>query len=273
LRGVDVVFPLLHGPYGEDGTVQGLLELAGIPYVGAGVSASAVGMDKALMKALFHEQGLPIPEFCVVRRGEWEKDRASRLAFIAAVLGAPPFFVKPSNSGSSIGISRVSTPEALVQAIDQACLYDRKVLVERAIDAREVECSVLGNEDPIASVVGEIVPKGPFYDYASKYTEGGMSLVVPAVLPPELLEQTRELALRAYRAIDCAGMARVDFFVRRTDLALLVNEINTIPGFTAMSVFPKLWEASGLPYPRLVDRLIELALERAADRARSHPTA
>ena len=259
LRHLDVVVVMLHGPYGEDGTIQGLFELADLPYVGAGVLASAVGMDKATMKAMFQAHGLPVVEHLVVTRHEWRTapDRLARR--VAETIGFP-CFVKPTNLGSSVGISRVRDASALPKALDEAARHDRKILVERAVRGREIEVSVLGNDEPVASLPGEITYAGEFYDYATKYTEGRARLTVPAPIPPETSRRIRELALAAYRAIDCAGMARVDFFLEGD--RVLVNEINTIPGFTATSGYARMWEASGLGYGDLLDRLIDLALER-----------
>jgi D-alanine-D-alanine ligase len=259
---LDVVFPVLHGPYGEDGTVQGLLELADLPYVGAGVLASAVGMDKATMKAVFRAHGLPVVLHHVVRRHEWAADPAGVARRVAGELGYP-CFVKPSNLGSSVGISKVGAPAALADAVAAAFAHDRKILIERGIAGREVEVSVLGNDHPEASVPGEILPGKEWYDYEAKYTDGIAKLVIPAPVPPALAAEFRRLAVGAFRAIDAAGLARVDFFLEGDD-RIWVNEINTIPGFTRFSAYPQLWEASGLPYARLVDRLIELALERHA---------
>jgi D-alanine-D-alanine ligase len=261
-EGFDVVFPVLHGPYGEDGTIQGLLDLAGIPYVGAGVLASAVGMDKAVQKVLFRAAGLPVVPHIVVHERDWREDR-ERVEAAAADIGYP-LFVKPAALGSSVGVTKVHEPEHLDRAVEVALGYGRKILVERAMEgARELEISVLGNDDPVASVAGEIVPKGhEFYDYEAKYIdEHGAELVIPADVPPEVLEEAQRMAVAAFRAIDAAGMARVDFFYREPD-ELIVNEINTIPGFTTISMYPKLWEASGLSYAELVDRLIRLAMER-----------
>ncbi|GIU96389.1 MAG: D-alanine--D-alanine ligase [Actinomycetota bacterium] len=258
---VDVVFPVLHGPFGEDGTVQGLLEVAGVPYVGAGVLGSAVGMDKAVQKVLFAAAGLPVVPHEVVRELEWSDDREGVLARVEA-LGVPSF-AKPATLGSSIGITKVHGADELEPAIDEAFRYARKVLVERAIEgAREIEVAVLGNDDPVASVAGEIVPQGhEFYDYEAKYLdEHGARLLVPADLGDELHARVRRMAVAAFRAAEAAGMARVDFFVRGEEV--WVNEINTIPGFTQISMYPKLWEASGLAYPELVERLIELAIDR-----------
>jgi len=265
---VDVVFPVLHGPYGEDGTIQGLLEMAGVPYVGAGVLASAAGMDKAVMKALFLQAGLPVVGHILVSRKEWEAAPDAALDRIEESVGYP-CFVKPANLGSSVGISKAVDRTALAEALRTAARYDRKLIVEKGVDAREVECSVLGNDEPVASVPGEVVPCNAFYDYRAKYLDEGSQLLIPAPLPPETTEEVRWLAVEAFKAVDCAGMARVDFFVEHGTGRVLVNEINTIPGFTKISMYPKLWEASGLPYPRLIDRLIELALERHAEKMRN----
>src|SRR5213080_1566335 len=264
-QGLDVVVIMLHGPYGEDGTIQGLFELADVPYVGAGVLASAVGMDKATMKAVFQAHGLPVVEHLVVARHEWRgaPERVARR--VAETLGFP-CFVKPSNLGSSVGISKVRDAGALPRALDEAARYDRKILVERAVSGREIEVSVLGNNEPVASLPGEITYAGEFYDYATKYADGQARLTVPASLPAETTGRIRALALEAYRAIDCAGMARVDFFLEGD--RILVNEINTIPGFTATSGYARMWEASGLGYGELLDRLIELALERQREKTR-----
>jgi len=261
---LDVVFPVLHGTYGEDGTVQGLLELAGIPYVGAGVLASALGMDKAAMKEVFQALGIPIVPFRAVLRRRWEQEPETVLRELEAALGYP-CFVKPANLGSSVGVTRCRDREELRQGLDQACRYDRKLVIEKGVRCRELECSVLGNDDPEASVVGEILPARPFYDYAAKYLDPRTRLAIPADIPEEIARQVRNLAIRAFCAIDCAGMARVDFFWDLDSGQVLVNEINTIPGFTAVSMYPKLWEASGLSYSQLLDRLIELARERHAD--------
>src|SRR5437867_6983587 len=258
-QGLDVVVIMLHGPYGEDGTIQGLFELADLPYVGAGVLASAVGMDKATMKAVFQAHSLPVVEHLVVTRHEWRTapDRLARR--VAETIGFP-CFVKPSNLGSSVGISHVRDVRALPKALDEAARHGQKLLVERAVRGREIEVSVLGNNEPVTSLPGEITYPGDFYDYATKYTEGRARLTVPAPIPPETGRRIRELAIAAYRAIDCAGMARVDFFLDGD--RILVNEINTIPGFTATSGYARMWEASGLGYGELLERLIELALER-----------
>jgi D-alanine-D-alanine ligase len=262
---LDVVFPVLHGTYGEDGTVQGLLEMAGIPYVGAGVLASAVGMDKAAMRAAFRDAGIPLCRWLVTRphlESAADVERRIRETF------GFPCFVKPANLGSSVGISKVNGPETLAAALAEAASFDPKVVVEEGVDARELECGVIGNDAPEASVVGEIVPSHEFYDYVDKYVDDGARSVIPANLPPQTVETVRALAIDAFRAVDCSGLARVDFFVEKTSGRVLVNEINTMPGFTRSSMFPRLWEASGLPLPALVERLVSLALERHAARAR-----
>jgi D-alanine-D-alanine ligase len=264
-QGLDVVFIALHGPYGEDGTIQGLLETADIPYVGAGVLASAVGMDKATMKTVFRAHGLPIVEYVVILRHQWRAEPETVAGHVADALGFP-CFVKPSNLGSSVGISKAKAPADLAAALDEAARHDRKLIVERAVQGREIEVSVLGNDAPEASLPGEIVYEGEWYDYATKYAEGQARLVCPAPLTPELTARVRELAVAAFRAIDCAGMARVDFFLEGGQI--LVNEINTIPGFTSTSGYARMWEASGLTYPDLVQRLVDLAVER--HREKSH---
>jgi len=272
LADVDVVFPVLHGPYGEDGTVQGLLELANLPYVGAEVTASALGMDKALQKTIFRQKGIPVVDFLVVKRREWEREPEAVLARVEAAPGYP-CFAKPVNLGSSVGITKARHRHELRTALDIAARYDRRILVEQsAEDCREIEVSVLGNDDPIASIPGEIVPHREFYDYIAKYVDDDTELKIPADLPPPVTARVRELGVQAFLAIDCAGMARVDLFVARDFSRIYVNELNTIPGFTAISMYPQLWEASGLPYPELLDRLIELALERHADKSRSQIT-
>jgi D-alanine-D-alanine ligase len=263
---LDVVFPVLHGPYGEDGTLQGLLELADVPYVGAGVLASAVGMDKATMKAVFRAHGLPVVAHVVLRDHEWAATPGAWRRRVADELGYP-CFVKPANLGSSVGISKVTAARALDAAVDAAFTHDRKILVERGIAGREIEVSVLGNDAPEASVPGEILPGREWYDYEAKYTDGVAKLLIPAPLSSGLAAEFRRLAVAAFHAIDAAGLARVDFFLD-TDEQIWVNEINTIPGFTRFSAYPRLWEASGLAYPALVDRLIALALERHARKRR-----
>jgi D-alanine-D-alanine ligase len=265
---VDVVFPVLHGTFGEDGTVQGLLELADIPYVGAGVLASATGMDKDVMKRLFRDAGLPILPWALTLRADWKSEPDKVRRGIERRLRYP-LFVKPANMGSSVGITKVHHRRELGAALDLAAQYDRKILVEKGIDAREIECSVLGNDSPEASVPGEVVPINEFYDYEAKYIKEGSELIIPARLTVRQTKQVREVSLRAFRAIDGAGMGRVDFLLDRKTGKLYLNEINTIPGFTSISMYPKLWEASGLPYSRLLDRLIELAIERHEEKART----
>ena len=256
---LDVVLIMLHGPQGEDGTVQGLLELAGLPYTGAGVLASAMGMDKGAMKDMFRAHGLPVVEYFLVRRADWQHDRGAAARAAAERIGFP-CFVKPANLGSSVGISKVKSAEDLPAALALALGHDRRALVERAVQGREVEVAVLGNDAPVASVPGEVCYSGEWYDYETKYAAGQMTFKIPAALPAETTELVRSLAIRAFQAIDCAGMARVDFFIEGE--RVLVNEINTIPGFTATSAYPRLWEASGIPYPELIARLIDLALEK-----------
>jgi D-alanine-D-alanine ligase len=263
---LDVIFPVLHGPYGEDGTIQGLLELANVPYVGAGVLASAIGMDKAIMKVVFTARGLPVGPYRVVLRHEWERqgDRLSRELPRALKY---PMFVKPANLGSSVGITKVKSPDQLGEAMALAGSYDRKIVVEAAIpDAREIECAVLGNDEPDASVPGEVIPSREFYDYEAKYIDEGSRIIIPASLPTTAAQEIRRLAIEAFKAIDGAGMARVDFLMSRPDGTIYVNEANTIPGFTTISMYAKLWAASGLDYPALLDRLVSLALERHADK-------
>lgn len=263
---LDVAFPVLHGPFGEDGTVQGLLELAGIPYVGAGVLGSAVGMDKAVMKVLFRSHGLAVTDWTLVRAGRWRSSRDAVCAGIAATL-ALPLFVKPANAGSSVGISKVKTWTALAAAIDLAAAYDVKIVVEQAVPrAREIEVAVLGNDAPEASVPGEIVTTHEFYDYDAKYLDEGSQLFIPAPLDETTTAEIRRQALVAYAAVEGAGMARVDFLVDGGTGGIFLNEVNTIPGFTTISMYPKLWAASGLAYPDLLDRLIALALERRHER-------
>jgi D-alanine-D-alanine ligase len=261
---LDVIFPVLHGPYGEDGTIQGLLELANVPYVGAGVLASALGMDKALMKTVFEARGLPICPWRALTNRDWERDADRYLRELERALKYP-MFVKPANLGSSVGISKAKDAASLGEAIALAGSFDRKIVIEAAVpDARELECAVLGNDDPEASVPGEIVPSREFYDYESKYLDEGSRTIIPAELPKRLADQVRACSIDAFRAIDGAGMARVDFLLARGTNQLYVNEINTIPGFTTISMYAKLWEASGVSYPVLLDRLIALGIERHA---------
>jgi D-alanine-D-alanine ligase len=257
---LDVVWIMLHGPRGEDGTIQGLLELAGLPYVGAGVLASAVGMDKVAMKDMFRAHGLPIVDYLAVKRHEWRREPAAVERAVAEAIGFP-CFTKPANLGSSVGISKVKAAEELPAALALAASHDRRILVERAVQGREVEVAVLGNDQPQASLPGEVCYAGEWYDYETKYGAGHTTFKVPAPLGPEVTRRVRELAIEAFRAIDCAGLARVDFFIEGAS-GVLVNEINTLPGFTASSAYPKLWEASGISYTELISRLIDLALER-----------
>ena len=253
---IDVVFPVLHGTFGEDGTVQGLLKLANIPFVGAGVLGSAIGMDKDVMKRILRDAGIPIAKFKAFR----ENDEISFDA-VSGDLGVP-LFVKPANLGSSVGVAKARDEKEFRAAVRDAFTYDRKILVEEYIQGREIECSVLGNEDPVASLPGEVIPKHEFYSYEAKYIdEDGAALEIPAKLPEETIKRVQDLAVRAFKALECEGMARVDFFLKENG-DLFVNEINTIPGFTSISMYPKLWEASGISYSELVDRLIMLAIER-----------
>ncbi len=264
--GVDVVFPVLHGPYGEDGTVQGLLELANVAYVGAGVLGSAAGMDKAVMKTLFAATGLPIVAHLVALRREWERDAPAITGRVSDTLHYP-VFVKPANLGSSVGISKARSDQEFAVAMELALQFDRKIVIEAAVpDAREIECAVLGNDEPQASVVGEIIPSREFYDYEAKYLDAASELLIPAPLSARHTAEIQRLAVDAFRAVEGAGMARVDFLMARATEEIFVNEVNTFPGCTNISMYPKLWEASGLPYSALLDRLIELALERHAEK-------
>jgi D-alanine-D-alanine ligase len=270
LAEVDVMFPLLHGTFGEDGTVQGLLELADIAYVGAGVTGSAVGMDKAVFKDVMRANGVPVVEHVLFLRAEIERDLdGSSLAARVEAAFPYPVFCKPANLGSSVGVGKARDRAELLPALREAARWDRRVLAERGLNAREIEVSVLGNDDPVASAPGEIIPSREFYDYRAKYLDDASELLIPAPLPAETAEQVRAIALRAFKAIDCSGMARVDFLLDRDTGELFVSELNTIPGFTQISMYPKLWEASGLSYPDLIDRLIELALERKGDKDRT----
>jgi D-alanine-D-alanine ligase len=262
-EGYDVVFPLLHGPHGEDGTIQGMLELAGIPYVGSGVLASAVCMDKVTTKTLLKAHGIPTLEGRLVTRHQWRARRNEMLDFCRQLRG--PWFVKPANLGSSVGVSKATNADQLAAAIDLALQYDRRAMVEPGIEnARELETAILGNDQPEASAVGEITYDAPWYDYETKYTEGRAQLHIPAQIPNELAVRIQELALSAFAALDCAGFARVDFFFDPTSQELYLNEVNTIPGFTPTSMYSKLWEHAGVPYAQLVERLVHLALERHA---------
>ena len=258
---VDVVFPIVHGSFGEDGTLQGLFELANLPYVGAGVLGSAVGMDKDIMKRLLRDAGLPIVDYWAVRKRDLDdflREQMNRLPY--------PVFVKPANLGSSVGITKARAPEELPAALQTAAEYDAKIVVERGVDAREIEISVLGNEDPVASVPGEIIPSREFYDYNAKYVDDDSRLLIPAPLSDTQVAETQRLAVAAFTALECSGMARVDLFLERSTGKFYVNEINTLPGFTSISMYPKMWEACGLPYPQLIDRLITLAIERHAEK-------
>jgi D-alanine-D-alanine ligase len=259
--GVDVIIPILHGPMGEDGTIQGMLELAGVPYIGSGVLGSAVAMDKAMTKTILERAGIPQLPWMLVTRTEWRKDPSRVAAEIAENLGYP-CFVKPANLGSSVGITKVKSPEALGTAMDLAAHHDRRIVIEQGVDAREIELAVLGNDDPIASIAGEIVPHGEFYDYEAKYIDDTAELLIPANLRAEVLRTLQETAIEAFKWLDLAGMARVDFFVERKTEQIYLNEVNTIPGFTSISMYPMLWEASGLPLAELVERLVQLAIDR-----------
>jgi D-alanine-D-alanine ligase len=261
---LDVIFPVLHGPYGEDGTIQGLLELANVPYVGAGVLASAVGMDKAVMKVVFAAAGLPICPYRFVLRHDWQTNRDTIAADLEKALGYP-MFVKPANLGSSVGISKAKARPELMAAMDLAGGFDRKIVIEAAVpQAREIECAVLGNDNPEASVPGEIIPSREFYDYEAKYLDDGSQVIIPANVGPKTAAEIQRLSILAFKAIDCAGMARVDFLL--SPEKIFVNEVNTIPGFTTISMYSKLWDASGVKYPALLDRLVALALERHGEK-------
>jgi D-alanine-D-alanine ligase len=257
----DVVFPALHGTYGEDGTLQGLLEMGNIPYVGAGVLGSALGMDKDVTKRLLRDAGLPVVKFMTILDFEWHTRQADLFTMIESSIGFP-CFVKPVNAGSSVGISKVRSLEELRPAIDLAVQYDRKVIIEEGIDAREIECSVLGNDEPLASLPGEIIPANEFYDYNAKYINEGSRLLIPASLTESETRTIRDYAVKTFLVTECAGMARVDFFIQKHSGMIYLNEINTIPGFTSISMYPKLWEATGVGYPELIDKLIQLAIER-----------
>src|SRR5438309_10984034 len=270
---VDVIFPVLHGTFGEDGTIQGLLELADIPYVGAGVIGSAAGMDKDIMKSLFRAAGLTIVKHVTVLRGDWESNPKKVQKLVESKLKYP-VFVKPANLGSSVGISKARDRRELGPAIDEAAKFDRKIVIEEGVGgkkqkAREIECSVLGNDTPEASVPGEIVPGKEFYDYTAKYLDEGSELVIPAKLSKSQTKKVQELAIRAFQAVDCSGLARVDFLMDPKTRKIYLNEINTMPGFTAISMYPKLWAASGLEYPDLIDRLIQLGIERHEDKKKN----
>src|ERR1700692_1302648 len=270
---VDVIFPVLHGTFGEDGTIQGLLELADIAYVGAGVLGSSAGMDKDIMKSLFRAAGLPIVKHVTVLRGEWESE-PKKVQKLGESKLKYPVFVKPANLGSSVGISKARDRKELGPAIEEAAKFDRKIVIEEGVGgkknkAREIECSVLGNDEPAASVPGEIVPVKEFYDYNAKYLDEGSELIIPAMLTKAETKKVQELAVRSFKAVDCSGLARVDFLMDPLTRKLYLNEINTMPGFTAISMYPKLWAASGLEYSDLIDRLILLGMERHADKKKN----
>lgn len=268
---LDVIFPVLHGPYGEDGTVQGLLELANLPYVGAGVVGSAVGMDKAIFKQVMTANGLPVLPWLLVQSKDWRRRPSDILSEIEAIL-TYPVFTKPANLGSSVGISKCRSQDELRAGLDEAARYDRRIVVEQGVNVRELEVSVLGNDEPVASVVGEVRPRREFYDYVAKYVSDDSELIIPADLTAVQSDEVRRLAVKAYQAIDCAGLGRVDLLLDVDDGRLYLNEINTIPGFTRISMYPKLWEATGLPYSQLLDRLIELAIERHEEKKRLKTT-
>jgi D-alanine-D-alanine ligase len=273
---VDVIFPVLHGTFGEDGTIQGLLELADIPYVGAGVLGSAAGMDKDIMKSLFIAAGIPIVKHVTILRGAWEKDPKKVQKLVESKL-TYPVFVKPANLGSSVGISKAHNRKELGPAIEEAAKFDRKIVIEQGVGgkkekAREIECAVLGNDEPAASVPGEIVPGKEFYDYTAKYVDEGSQLIIPAKLTKAETKKVQELAVAAFQAVDCSGLARVDFLMDPKTGKIFLNEINTMPGFTAISMYPKLWGASGLAYADLIDRLIQLGIERHEDKKKNQYT-
>jgi D-alanine-D-alanine ligase len=270
---VDVIFPVLHGTFGEDGTIQGLLELADIPYVGAGVLGSAAGMDKDIMKSLFIAAGIPIVKHVTILRSAWEKEPKTVQKLVESNL-TYPVFVKPANLGSSVGISKAHNRKELGPAIEEAAKFDRKIVIEHGVGgkkekAREIECSVLGNDEPSASVPGEIVPGKEFYDYTAKYVDEGSQLIIPAKLTKAETKKVQDLAVAAFKAVDCSGLARVDFLMDPKTGKIFLNEINTMPGFTAISMYPKLWGASGLAYADLIDRLIQLGLERHEDKKKN----
>ena len=269
---IDVYFPVLHGTFGEDGTLQGLFEMADVAYVGAGVVGSSVGMDKGVFKDVMIANHIPVVEMIVVLRAEIENDMASVIAR-AETVGDYPLFTKPANLGSSVGVTKCNNRSDLQEGLMEAAAFDRRILIQRGVrNAREIEVSVLGNDEPVASVCGEVLPSREFYSYESKYIDGTSGLLIPAQLPVDISECIRRYAVEAFKAIDCAGMARVDFFVEKDTNKVYLNELNSIPGFTKISMYPKLWEASGLAYPKLVDRLIKLAMERKAERDRTSHT-
>jgi D-alanine-D-alanine ligase len=270
IAALDVVFSVLHGTFGEDGTMQGLFEINGVAYVGSGVVGSATGMDKGVFKDVMRANNIPVVESMLILRSELEVDMLAVLDRIESLVPSKPYplFVKPANLGSSVGISKCHGRADLIEGLMDAARYDRRLIIERAVNAREIEVSVLGNENPQASVTGEVIPSREFYSYEAKYIDGSSGLLIPAPIPDDVSDQVRKIAVQAYKAIDCAGMARVDFLLDKDSGEVFLSEINTLPGFTNISMYPKLWAASGLPYPNLIDRLIELALERKADRDR-----
>lgn len=275
LTSLDVVFPVLHGTYGEDGTLQGLLEMADLAYVGAGVTSSAVGMDKGIFKEIMRSVGIPTVKSIIVLRSQIEHE-IENVILMAEKVAQYPLFIKPANLGSSVGITKCNSRADLGEGLKEASLYDRRILVERGLDAREIEVAVLGNDEPQASIPGEVLPSREFYSYEAKYVDGTSGLLIPAPLSSEMAEKISESAIRAYKAIDCSGMARVDFFLEKNphgkgdiDSEIYINEVNTIPGFTSISMYPKLWDASGLPYAKLLDRLVQLAMERKSDQNRT----
>jgi D-alanine-D-alanine ligase len=268
---LDVIFPLLHGPYGEDGTVQGLLELADLPYVGAGVLGSALAMDKGVCKEILRANGIPVVDWLVVLRSEIERNPRA-VAQRAEAKFPYPIFTKPANLGSSVGVVKAHDHAELVNGLQESARYDRRVLIERGLDAREIEVSVLGNDDPIPSIAGEVIPSREFYDYDAKYIDDASELIIPADIPPATLGLAQDYAVRAFKAIDAAGLARVDYLLDKESGELYLSEINTIPGFTSISMYPKLWEASGVSYRELIDRLVELALERQMEKDRTVKT-
>lgn len=265
---IDVVFPVLHGCNGEDGTIQGLFEIAGVPYVGCGVLGSSIGMDKAYSKIIFEKAGIPQGKYLAFNRKQLKNNTEELIKQVEDTL-TYPCFVKPSNAGSSVGVTKAHDRNELIEALHFAAKYDRRILVEEFINGREIECAVLGNDEPIASTVGEVVPCNEFYDYKAKYSSGSDSkIIIPANLPEETINTIREYAVMAFKALDCAGLSRVDFFVHNETGEVYINEINTLPGFTNISMYPKLWEASGIPYEQLIEKLIDLAIERYEDNKR-----
>ncbi len=265
---LDVIFPVLHGTYGEDGTLQGLLDMADVPYVGCGVLGSALGMDKEKMKMVFQAVGLPSVDYLVYRRNEWERSPATIMDAIEQRLGYP-CFVKPVNLGSSVGINKAHDRAELEHAINVAAEYDRKIIIDRGINCRELECAILGNDEPLASAVGEVIASNEFYDYHAKYLDNKSQVIIPADIPQATAEEVRRQAVTAFLALDLSGLARVDFFLEKESGQVYINEVNTMPGFTQISMYPKLWEASGLTYTQLLDRLVELAIERHQDKQRN----